>query len=46
MRFVKERNVDGTTSEIVVETSDGSARKFTFRMILEDGGWKLTEHVP
>jgi serine/threonine protein kinase len=46
MRFVKARNVDGTTSEIVVETSDGSARKFTFRMILEDGGWKLTEHVP
>ena len=45
MRFVEAKRTGEDAAEVVVvETTDGSKRRFTFRMVLEDGAWKLTEH--
>jgi hypothetical protein len=41
--FISANTLDKTHAEVVVEANDGSGRRFTFRMILEDGGWKLNE---
>ena len=43
IRFIEERTVNDTTAEVVVEATDGTQRRFTFTMALEDGAWKLTE---
>ena len=43
VEFVEAKRVDDRTAEVVVEATDGSKRRVTFRMILEDGMWKLTE---
>jgi len=39
--FISSNNVDDQRAEVVVEASDGSKRRFTFPMILEDKEWKL-----
>jgi hypothetical protein len=41
--FLSSKTLDATNVEVVVEANDGSRRRFTFRMILEDGEWKLNE---
>jgi serine/threonine protein kinase/predicted small lipoprotein YifL len=43
VRFVEETTVSETTAEVVVEATDGSKRRFTFKMVLEDGAWKLED---
>ena len=40
---ISGRTLDKTNAEVVVEANDGSHRRFTFWMILEDGEWKLNE---
>ncbi|MFC7335622.1 protein kinase [Haloferula chungangensis] len=32
---------DASNAEVLVEANDGSKRRFTFWMVLEDGAWKL-----
>ena len=39
--FVSASTLDSTNAEVVVEAGDGSNRRFTFWMVLEDGAWKL-----
>ncbi len=39
--LISATNLDDTSAEVVVEASDGSKRRFTFPMILEDNEWKL-----
>ena len=39
--FISATNLGSTSAEVVVEASDGSKRRFTFPMILEDNEWKL-----
>lgn len=41
--FVSANKLDATNAEVVVEANDGSQRRCTFWMILEDGEWKLNE---
>ena len=41
--FISATTLDKTNAEVVVEGNDGSQRRFTFWMILEDGEWKLNE---
>ena len=41
--FLSSKTLNATDAEVVVEANDGSRRRFTFRMILEDGEWKLNE---
>jgi hypothetical protein len=43
IRVVEATAVDNANADVVVEATDGTKRRFTFRMILEDGVWKLTE---
>jgi serine/threonine protein kinase len=43
VQFLESKQLDDRTAEVVVEATDGSKRRVTFRMILEDGMWKLTE---
>jgi serine/threonine protein kinase len=40
---ISSKATDKANAEVVIEASDGSLRRFTFRMILEDGEWKLNE---
>ncbi|MES2657131.1 MAG: protein kinase [Verrucomicrobiota bacterium] len=42
-RFISANKLDATNAEVVVEANDGSQRRFTFRMVLEEGAWKLNE---
>ena len=44
LSFLSAKRVDDAAADVVVETTDGTNRRFTFRMILEGGKWKLTEH--
>lgn len=44
VRLVELQMVDDATAEVVLEATDGSKRRVTLRMILEDGTWKVTEH--
>ena len=39
--FVSASTLDTTNAEVVVEANDGSRRRFTFWMVLENGAWKL-----
>jgi biopolymer transport protein ExbD len=39
--FISANKLDDTSAEVVVEASDGSKRRFTFPVILEDNEWKL-----
>jgi serine/threonine protein kinase len=39
--FISANILDDTSAEVVVEANDGSKRRFTFPMILEDSEWKL-----
>lgn len=39
--FITARQLDLFNAEVVVEATDGSKRRLTFWMILEDGDWKL-----
>ena len=41
--FLSSKTLDASNAEVVVEANDGSRRRFTFRMILEGGEWKLNE---
>ena len=41
--FVSASMLDATNAEVVIEANDGSKRRFTFWMVLEDGDWKLNE---
>jgi hypothetical protein len=43
IRFIEATAVDSANADVVVEATDGTKRRFTFRMIQEDGAWKLTE---
>ena len=39
--FISANKLDDAGAEVVVEANDGSKRRFTFPMILEDNEWKL-----
>jgi len=43
IRVVAATGTDNSNADVVVEATDGTKRRFTFRMILEDGAWKLTD---
>jgi serine/threonine protein kinase/biopolymer transport protein ExbD len=43
VRLADETILNETTAEVVVEATDGSKRRFTFKMIVEDGAWKLDD---
>lgn len=38
---VRARQLDGTTANVIVRAIDDPAREVAFRMVLEDGRWKL-----
>ena len=40
---VRTRQLDGTTANVIVRVIDDPAREAAFRMVLEDGRWKLVE---
>jgi hypothetical protein len=40
---VRTRQLDGTTANVIVRVIDDPAREAAFRMVLEDGRWKLDE---
>lgn len=40
-KFIEAFPLDALNAEVVIEADDGSKRRFTFPMILEDAEWKL-----
>ena len=43
-RVIREKLIDPSNAEVTLE-SDDNPMKSTFRMVMEDGMWKLTENV-
>lgn len=41
VKFISATQIDDKTAEVVAEAEDESKRRFTFKMTLEDGRWKL-----
>lgn len=42
----EEKWLDETTAEVLIIKPDDSKRRWTFRMVFEDGTWKLNNHGP
>jgi hypothetical protein len=42
----EEKWLDETTAEVVIIRRDDPKRRWTFRMVFEDGTWKLNDHGP